>query len=30
MLADNQWTEHEVPYRGVKKGMKELKGLATP
>jgi hypothetical protein len=30
MLAVNHWTGHGVPNRGVRKGLKELKGFATP
>jgi len=30
MLAANHWTEHDVPNGGVREGLKELKGFATP
>ena len=30
MLAANHWAEHEAPKEELEKGLKELKGFATP
>jgi hypothetical protein len=30
MLAVNHWAEHEFPMEEFEKGLKELKGFATP
>jgi hypothetical protein len=30
MLTANEWTEHGTPIEELEKGLKELKGFATP